>query len=96
MWLIWRLDRIEVFVNNANNLPPYITMQPANQIVPVGANVTFSVGVIGAAPFAYQWSSNNIAVPGATNATFTLTNVSLSESGGAYSVLVTNRLWQRF
>ena len=84
------LEGIEVFVNNANNLPPYITLQPANQFVAFGANVTFSVGVIGAAPFAYQWSSNNIAVPGATNATFTLTNVSLSESGSAYSVLVTN------
>ena len=84
------LARIEVFVNNANILPPYITLQPANQFVAFGANVAFSVGVIGAAPFAYQWSSNNIAVPGATNATFTLTNVSLSESGSAYSVLVTN------
>jgi serine/threonine protein kinase/tetratricopeptide (TPR) repeat protein len=84
------LRQIEVFANNANNLPPYITLQPANQMVAFDANVTFSVGVIGAAPFAYQWSSNNIAVPGATNATFTLTNVSLSESGSAYSVLVTN------
>ena len=44
-------------------------------------NVTFSVSVLGAGPFAYQWSSNNVAVPGATNATFTLTNVSLSDSG---------------
>jgi hypothetical protein len=51
--------------------------------------VTFSVGVVGAAPFSYQWNSNNVAVPGATNATFTLTNVSLSASGN-YSVLVTN------
>ena len=29
-------------------------------------------------------------MPGATNATLTLTNVSLSDSGGTYSVLVTN------
>ncbi len=58
--------------------------------MPAGVNVTFSVGVIGAAPFAFQWSSNNVAVPGATNATFTLTNVSLSDSGSTYSVLVTN------
>jgi DNA-binding beta-propeller fold protein YncE len=82
--------QIEVFVNNTNIIPPYITLQPANQFVAVGANVTFSVGVVGAAPFAYQWSSNNIAMPSATNATFTLTNVSLSESGSAYSMLVTN------
>ena len=51
--------------------------------------MTFSAGVTGSAPFSYQWNSNNVAVPGATNATLTLTNVNLSASG-SYSVLVTN------
>ncbi len=82
-------SRIEVFVNNTNIVPPYITLQPADQTVAAGANVNFSVGVVGTAPFAFQWTSNNVAVPGATNATFTLTNVSLSASA-TYSVLVTN------
>jgi DNA-binding beta-propeller fold protein YncE len=82
-------SRIEVFVINTNIVPPYITFQPANQIVPADVDVTFSVGVVGTAPFAYQWSSNNVAVPGATNATFTLSNVSLSASA-TYAVLVTN------
>ena len=54
-----------------------------------GINVTFSVSVVGTAPFAYQWTSNNIAVTGATNASFALTNVSLSNAG-SYSVVVTN------
>ena len=84
-------DRIDVFVNNTNIVPPIITPQPANQTVVAGFNVTFSVGVAGTAPFAFQWTSNNVAVSGATNATFTLTNVSLSASG-VYSVLVTNGL----
>jgi hypothetical protein len=48
-----------------------------------------SVGVIGAPPLAYQWISNNVAVSGATNAIFLLTNVIASDSG-SYSVLVTN------
>ena len=87
-------DRIQVFVNNTNIVPPIIINQPVSQTVPAGVNVTFSVSVIGTAPFSYQWRSNNVAVPGATNATFTLTNVSLSASGSAYSVLVTNSLWQ--
>jgi sugar lactone lactonase YvrE len=85
----WVNARIEIFVNNANIVPPIMTQQPANQTVPAGINVTFSVGVIGTAPFAFQWTSNNVAVPGATNATLTLTNVNLSASGN-YSVLVTN------
>ena len=83
-------SRIEVFVSNTNIIPPFITQQPAtNQVVVAGVNVTFSVGAVGAEPFSYQWNSNNIAVPGATNATFSLTNVNLSDSGN-YSVLVTN------
>jgi DNA-binding beta-propeller fold protein YncE len=82
-------SRIQVFVNNTNIVPPIITQQPTNQTVPAGFNVTFGVSVIGTAPFAFQWSLNNVAVPGATNATFTLTHVNLSASGN-YSVLVTN------
>ena len=82
--------RIQVFVNTANNVPPIITQQPTNQTVPAGFNVTFNVGLLLATPFAYQWTSNNVVVPGATNASFTLTNVSLAASGSAYSVLVTN------
>jgi DNA-binding beta-propeller fold protein YncE len=83
-------SRIQIFVNNANLGPPIITNQPASQTVPAGINVTFNIGHIGAAPFFYQWSSNNVAVPGATNATFTLSNVNLAVSGSFYSVLVTN------
>jgi uncharacterized repeat protein (TIGR03803 family) len=85
--------RIQIFVNNANIVPPIITNQPVSQTILAGIagiNVTFSVGVVGTAPFAYHWISNNVAVPGATNASFTLTNVSLSASGTYYSVLVTN------
>jgi DNA-binding beta-propeller fold protein YncE len=81
--------RIEVFVNNANI--PSITNQPVSQIIPGGinSNVTLTVGVFCALPFTCQWTFNNVAVPGATNATFTLTNASPSDSG-TYSVLVAN------
>jgi DNA-binding beta-propeller fold protein YncE len=83
--------RIQVFANNATIVPPIITQQPTNQTILVGANVAFSVGVVGAEPFAYQWTFDNVAVSDATNAAFTLTNVNLSASG-TYSVLVTNSL----
>jgi DNA-binding beta-propeller fold protein YncE len=82
-------SRIQVFVNNANIVPPIITSQPVSQVFSVGTNVTLSVGVIGTPPFGYQWISNNVAVPGATNATFLLTNVNRSDSG-SYSVMITN------
>lgn len=82
-------DRIQVFVNQADIVPPIITNQPVGQTVPAGINVIFSIGVVGAAPFAYQWISNSVAVPGATNASFTLTNASPFDSA-TYSLLITN------
>jgi hypothetical protein len=82
-------NRIQVFCNNTNIVPSIITNQPVSQIVPESINVTFSVGIVGTAPFAYQWVSNNVVVPGATNASFTLSHVILSDSAN-YSVLVTN------
>ena len=86
-------NRIQVFYNYYTNrsapFPAFIVQQPPSQTVQAGINVTLSVGLGGTAPFSYQWNSNNVAVPGATNATFTLTNVNSSESGN-YSVLVTN------
>jgi len=82
-------SRIQVFVNDTNIIPPFIEQQPTNQLVAAGINVTFSVGVMGPAPFFYQWNSDNVAVPGATNGTLTVTNVNLSASGN-YSVRVTN------
>jgi sugar lactone lactonase YvrE len=81
--------RILVFANNINVVAPIITNEPASQTVPAGVNLTISVGVVGGAPFGYQWNSNNVALAGATNATFTLTHVGLTDAG-VYSVLVTN------
>jgi DNA-binding beta-propeller fold protein YncE len=86
-------NRIEVFADV--NIPPVITAQPASQSIPLGANVTFGVGVLsinafGAESFVYQWTSNNVALPNATNSTLTLTNLSLNIAAAAYAVLVTN------
>ena len=86
-------NRIEVFANI--NIPPVITAQPASQSVPIGGNVTFSVGVLSVGVFGtetlvYQWTSNSVALPGATNSTLTLTNISLAAAAASYAVLVTN------
>jgi len=54
-----------------------------------GASPTFSVSVLGAVPLAYQWLSNGVAVGGATNASFTLTNCQLS-SPSNFACIVSN------
>jgi uncharacterized repeat protein (TIGR03803 family) len=70
--------------------PPIITNQPLSQVGLPGSTVALSVSCVGAAPLTYQWALNGVGLPGATNATLTLTNVSLVDSGSAYSVLITN------
>ena len=69
--------------------PPVITSEPVSQVVSLGTNVTFSVGVGGTAPFQYQWRFMGTDLLNATNALFSLTNVQPAGQG-AYQVTVTN------
>jgi hypothetical protein len=69
--------------------PPSITTQPATVAVSPGATATFAVGVSGDAPLSYQWQFDGTNVGGATNASLTLTGVTLSNVG-SYTVVVTN------
>jgi hypothetical protein len=71
------------------HLPPSILVQPTNQTVIVGYAASFSVVADGLLPLAYQWNFNGTNLVGATNASLTLTNVQLTDSG-TYAVLVTN------
>ena len=69
--------------------PPIVVTPPLAQTAYLHQTVPFSVSVSGTPPFTYQWKSNSSAITGATNATFTLTNISAA-SAGTYSVAVTN------
>jgi sugar lactone lactonase YvrE len=58
-WKLIFLLLAEIFCNVVVVVAqPVITSQPTNQIVFGGSNVTFSVTVSGAGPFAYQWRFN--------------------------------------
>ena len=71
--------------------PPAITVQPGSRTVAVGTDTVFSVGVNGTQPLTYLWSKDGSALAGATNATLTLTNVSV-DGRGVYSVRIENAL----
>jgi hypothetical protein len=75
-----------------NGRLPQITTQPRSVTNHVGDNVLFTVGVDAnnsTLPLSYQWLSNTVAIPNATNNSLTLSNVQLSFSA-AYSVQITN------
>src|SRR5215471_7423050 len=73
----------------AQTLAPTITSQPRNQSVSLGANVTFLVTATGTAPLTYQWLWNQDVIETATNASYILTNITVSKAG-SYSVIVSN------
>lgn len=70
-------------------LPPVITLQPKDQVVPEGTNAGFGVSVSGTTPFSYQWRWEGTDVPTATNASLTFSHAALTNVG-AYSVFVSN------
>ncbi len=75
---------------------PSIVVQPTNQMVNRGQDVTLSVVAAGTAPLSYQWRTNAVNLSDGGNVwgvhtpTLTLTNVQLSNAGN-YTVVVTNQ-----
>lgn len=68
---------------------PVILANPASQTVVTGSTAGFSVSAIGAAPLSYQWRSNDVAIPDATNVSYAIVNVQ-TNAAASYSVVVTN------
>ena len=68
---------------------PAITAQPPPQAVVAGTDATFTVVATGTAPLVYQWTKGGTTLPGATDATLTLTAVAVT-AAGSYYVVVSN------
>jgi len=62
---------------------------PNSNSVAAAGTVTFSTISNGSAPFAYQWLKNDIAIPAANGATFTIPSTAVSDNG-VYKVMVSN------
>ncbi len=77
--------RVEFTASNARILPnvlPSITTQPASQPAVIEGNtVTFTVSATGSDPLTYQWSKDGTPLPGKTNVTLTLLNVTTNDNG---------------
>jgi uncharacterized repeat protein (TIGR03803 family) len=76
-------------------MPPHINVQPTNQTVYAGLDVSFSVQAGGSAPLIYQWRKNGTnlveggRISGSTGSTLLIGSVALADSG-TYSVVVSN------
>lgn len=77
------------FVPVAAGTAPFVTRNPAAQVVSVGDSATLAVQVIGSLPLSYQWLKNGTAISGATSPALTLSNLQTPDAGD-YSVTATN------
>jgi hypothetical protein len=66
-----------------------VTQHPVPRSVCSGGSTNFTVAATGGTPLSYQWKRNGTNVPGATSATYNLTNVQVAQAG-TYTCLVTN------
>src|ERR1041385_9174489 len=88
--LVMVVARLETLAQQGVGEPPRITNQPQSQIVLVGGNVSFRVGVaVSATPLSYQWHSSTMPIPDATNVTLKFLNVQTNQAG-PYWVTVVN------
>jgi len=71
--------------------PPAIVTPPVSQPITAGiSNATFTVAVTGDAPLSFQWRTNGIAIPGATNSSYTITNVAPADAANLIDIVVAN------
>ena len=68
---------------------PEITVQPEDQTVDEGEDVTFTVVATGSEPLVYQWYKDSLAINGAVNPSYTIQGALLEDSGD-YTVAVSN------
>ena len=66
-----------------------IVTPPADVVVAEGEDAVFSVTADGVPPLYYQWSFNNVEIPGAAGSSLSLAQVQVPQSG-TYSVVVSN------
>ena len=70
--------------------PIVFTQEPANQRVAEFQTATFTSAVQGSAPYFIQWFSNDVAIPGANQFTYTIPVATFDMNGAQFSVNVSN------
>jgi hypothetical protein len=84
------IDDLNIATVQATATAPTIGTGPASITVNERDQASFTVVANGSAPFTYQWLSNNVAIDGATSATYSIASAPVSANGAKYKVTVTN------
>lgn len=79
-----------VTVDVTVNTPVNVTKEPTDVAVNDNERITFSVETAGSGTIAYQWYLNNVAITGATEATYTVERAQMSDAGTYYCIVANN------
>ena len=74
-------------VANLFVIDPVIVTQPTNRLATNGQSIAYQALGFGSGTLTYQWRRNGVAIEGATNTTFIVTNAQWTD-GGNYDVVV--------
>jgi len=81
---------VAIFLYCSNPIvPAIINTQPQSKVVVVGDSIEFTVIVTSYSGPTYQWLKKNIPILGDTNATYTISSVTINDFG-EYKVIVSN------
>ena len=86
---IW-LDNLGIQTYSAPRPLVFVTDAPTNLWVFEGQPATFRADLFGSEPIFIQWFSNNVAVAGATNSTYTTPPATLANNGDIYRIDASN------
>ncbi len=89
---IFSFDNFSASAVPASQVPVSITNQPLSQIVAELAPVTFSVGIAGYPPPTLQWYTNDIAIPNATNSSYSITSAPAAYNGLQFKAIAQNNV----
>jgi hypothetical protein len=86
----FQIDNFSAVAIPGTQIPVAITSQPQNQNVPELAPASFSVGLSGYLPPTVQWYTNDVAIPDATNTTYSIASAPLHYNGLNFKVIAQN------
>ncbi|HWQ90065.1 MAG TPA: immunoglobulin domain-containing protein, partial [Clostridia bacterium] len=69
--------------------PPNVALGPKQNVTCPGDTLTLVAEVTGTAPFTFQWQKDGADIGGATNSSFTISDISIQDEGD-YGVVVRN------
>ncbi len=81
---------LTISANDAGYGPMAMIENPVSQIVSNGANATFTARVTGSTPWTLQWLRDGAAIPGATNLSLTISNVTTGDHGARFRLVASN------